>query len=100
MKTTVQNVILSSVVFSKPESYYSTVCYASELGSYVQLRALPFKRVLGKWRCNQNSKRCENHVMCGGRKTESNSQEHQKAKLGPVGMLRGETFDSVQASGF
>lgn len=88
------------MVFSKPESYYSTVCYASELGSYVQLRALPFKRVLGKWRCNQNSKRCENHVMCGGRKTESNWQEHQKAKLGPVGMLRGETFDSVQASGF
>ena len=34
--------------------------------------------------------------MCGGRKTESNSQEHQKVKLGPVGMLQGETFDSVQ----
>lgn len=94
------DVILSSVMFSKPESCYSTVCYVSQLGSYVQLWALHFKRTVGKWRCNQNSKRCENHIMCGGRKTESNSQEHQKAKQGPVGMLQGETFDSVQAGGF
>ena len=70
------------MVFSKPESCYSTVCYASQLGSYVHLWALHFKRAVDQWRCNQNSKRCENHVMCGGRKTESNSQEHQKVKLG------------------
>lgn len=50
-----------------------------QLVYYVELWALHFKREVGKMRCNQNSKKLENHVICGkGRNKNSLKKNNPK----------------------
>lgn len=50
-----------------------------QLEYYVQLWALHFKRDGKPW-CNQNSKRLENHVICGKGRNKNNLEKRKQSQ--------------------